>query len=89
LDIHSEQNPLNKEHGSLPTEYCSLMKKSSDFYIIDHTPLSILCMHVSYLTPCLFSLFFIVWWLYLYRCQNVGIITTLVVMSQLAKGFNA
>ena len=26
--IHSEQNPMNGECGSLPTEYCSLIKRS-------------------------------------------------------------
>ena len=26
--IHSEQNPMNRECGPLPTEYCSLIKRT-------------------------------------------------------------
>ncbi len=60
--IHSEQDPLNRERGSLPIEYCSLIKWF--LYHLPHPPpFFILSMRghaysyyglftVTYLTPC-------------------------------------
>ena len=80
--IHSEQNPMNRERGSLPTEYCSLIKKSWWFlYYLYTTPIFIprmrthaLLYHlVTLLTPYCSHLFFIPWWWHLHRRRSVGI----------------